>query len=139
MPLMRLFNEDAPFVVGDATEIERPHAKRTEYVGRLKDNRRGYWMLMLGTPCGGRVIPFHAIIYSSKTINSERVSRNTEHIRALEKVWKLIEDVPVVFDPRVQLRRVSRAVAREEAAICDSSQHGQRREVHGQVPASPRN
>lgn len=98
MPLMRLFDEDAPFVVGDVTEIERPHAKRTEYVGRLKDKRRGYWMLMLGTPRGGRVIPFYATVYSSKTINSECVSRNTEHIRALEKVWKLIEDVPLVFD-----------------------------------------
>lgn len=98
MPLTRLFDEEAPFVVGDVTEIERPNAKRTEYVGRLKDNRRGFWMLMLGTPRGGRVIPFHAVVYSSKTINSECVSRNTEHIRALEKVWKLIEDVPVVFD-----------------------------------------
>ncbi len=31
--LWRLFQEDAAFVIGDLTEIERPHAWKTEYVG----------------------------------------------------------------------------------------------------------
>ncbi len=32
-PLFRLFDEDAPFSIGDVTEVERPYAKGTEYVG----------------------------------------------------------------------------------------------------------
>jgi len=31
--LKTLFNEEADFVIGDPTEIERPHANQTEYVG----------------------------------------------------------------------------------------------------------
>ena len=42
--LWRLFQEDAEFVIGDPTEIERPHAWKTEYVGKLKDGKtRGFW------------------------------------------------------------------------------------------------
>jgi len=37
--LWRLFQEDAEFVIGDPTEIERPHAWKTEYVGKLKDGK----------------------------------------------------------------------------------------------------
>lgn len=33
--LMRLFQVDAPFVLGDPTEIPRPQAYETEYVGTL--------------------------------------------------------------------------------------------------------
>ncbi|MFH2102582.1 MAG: hypothetical protein ABIJ39_04410 [Chloroflexota bacterium] len=35
--LLRLFREDAPLVIGDPTEMPRPQAKRTEYVGTLND------------------------------------------------------------------------------------------------------
>ena len=37
--LWRLFQEQAQFVIGDATEIERPQARETEYVGKLKDGK----------------------------------------------------------------------------------------------------
>ena len=35
--LRLLFNEEAEFVIGDPTEIERPHAEKTSYVGTLMD------------------------------------------------------------------------------------------------------
>ena len=31
--LKQMFNEEAEFVIGDPTEIERPHAHKTNYVG----------------------------------------------------------------------------------------------------------
>ena len=34
--LWRLFREEAEFVIGDPTEVERPQARKTEYVGTLK-------------------------------------------------------------------------------------------------------
>src|SRR5512136_437247 len=37
--LWRLFQEDAEFVIGDPTEIKRPQAWKTEYVGTLKDGK----------------------------------------------------------------------------------------------------
>jgi hypothetical protein len=44
--LNTLFNEEADFVIGDPTEIERPHANKTEYVGSLMDGQtKGFWML----------------------------------------------------------------------------------------------
>ena len=67
--LWRLFQEDAEFVIGDPTEIERPHAWKTEYVGKLKDGKtRGFWALILATPYRGRAIPCGMVTYSSKTI-----------------------------------------------------------------------
>jgi hypothetical protein len=51
--------EDAEFVIGAPTEIERPHAWKTEYVGKLKDGKtRGFWSLILATPYRGRAIPY---------------------------------------------------------------------------------
>ena len=35
--LLRLFQEEAPFVIGDPTEMPRPQAKKSEYVGTLND------------------------------------------------------------------------------------------------------
>jgi hypothetical protein len=44
LALWRLFQEDAEFVIGDPTEIERPQAWKTEYVGTLKDGKtKGFW------------------------------------------------------------------------------------------------
>jgi len=41
--LWRLFQEQAEYVIGDPTEIERPQARKTEYVGTLKDGKtRGF-------------------------------------------------------------------------------------------------
>jgi hypothetical protein len=53
--LKTLFNEEAEFVIADPTEIERPHADQTEYVGTLMDGQtKGFWMLNLETPLRGR-------------------------------------------------------------------------------------
>ena len=44
--LWRLFREEAEFVMGDPTEIERPQAWKTDYVGTPKMGRRkgsGRW------------------------------------------------------------------------------------------------
>jgi hypothetical protein len=39
--LWRLFQSDAEFVIGDPTEIPRPEAYKTSYVGKLKNARPG--------------------------------------------------------------------------------------------------
>ncbi len=52
----RLCAENAPFGIGDLTDIERPQARRTAYVGWLPPKakgrrpRRGFWVLLLGVP-----------------------------------------------------------------------------------------
>lgn len=97
--LMRLFQVDAPFVLADPTEIARPQAHNTPYVGRLKDGKtRGFWMLVLATPFRGRALPFHFITYSSKTIAQEETSRNLNHCRAFEGIKKLLGNRPLVLD-----------------------------------------
>ena len=97
--LWRLFQADAAFVIGDVTEIARPQARKTAYVGTLKDGKtRGFWTLLLATPFAGRALPFHFITYSSRTIAQEATSRNQEHSRALAEVKALLGDKPVVLD-----------------------------------------
>jgi hypothetical protein len=97
--LMRLYQEDAPFVIADPTEIKRPHARRTSYVGVLKDGKtRGFWLLMLATPYRGRAIPFSFVTYSSRTIAEEATSRNLEHFEAFLDLKELIGDKPLVLD-----------------------------------------
>jgi DDE family transposase len=97
--LWRLFQADAAFVIGDVTEIARPQARKTAYVGTLKDGKtRGFWTLLLATPFQGRALPFHFITYSSRTIAQEATSRNQEHSRALAEVKALLGEQPVVLD-----------------------------------------
>lgn len=97
--LKLLFNEEADFVIGDPTEIERPHAEKTAYVGTLKDGQtKGFWMLTLATPLRGRAIPFHFVTYSSRTIEDQPSSRNLEHFKAIQGVKQLIGSRPIVFD-----------------------------------------
>jgi hypothetical protein len=82
--LKLLFNEESEYVIGDPTEIERPHAKKTEYVGTLMDGQtKGFWALTLATPVRGRAIPFHFITYSSRTFEDQISSRNLEHFKAI--------------------------------------------------------
>jgi hypothetical protein len=38
--LHRLFNEDEEFIIGDPTEIHRPQAKKTEYVGKVGKDKK---------------------------------------------------------------------------------------------------
>ena len=99
MVLLRLFQTAAPFVIGDPTEMPRPHAWRTSYVGTLKDGKtKGFWLLTLATPFRGRALPFHFVTYSSKTIGDEESSRNLKHLSALAAVKEFIGEKPLVFD-----------------------------------------
>jgi hypothetical protein len=97
--LLRLFQTEAPFVLGDPTEMPRAQAWKTSYVGTLMDGKtKGFWLLTLATPYRGRALPFHFVTYSSKTISEEESSRNLKHLRALAAVKELIGEKPLVFD-----------------------------------------
>jgi len=97
--LWRLFQEDAEFVIGDPTEIERPQAWKTEYVGTLKDGKtKGFWALILGTPYRGRAIPCGVVTYSSKTIAQGLDSRNMNHFRAFASLKDMLGERPLVLD-----------------------------------------
>lgn len=97
--LQRFFQEEAEFVIGDPTEIARPQAKKTEYVGPLSDGQTlGYWLLILATPFRGRAIPFHFISYSARTIGAQITSRNQEHFRAFAAIKPLLGERPLVLD-----------------------------------------
>jgi hypothetical protein len=97
--LLRLFQAEAPFVIGDPTEMPRPNAWHTSYVGTLSDGQtKGFWLLTLATPFRGRALPFHFVTYSSKTIADEESSRNLKHLRGLVAVKELIGEKPLVFD-----------------------------------------
>ena len=97
--LWRLFQEDAEFVIGDPTEIERSQAWKTGYVGTLPDGQtKGFWVLLLATPYRGRAIPCGLITYSSKTIAQELDSRNLNHFRAFEGLKDLLGERPLVLD-----------------------------------------
>jgi hypothetical protein len=97
--LWRQFQEQAEYVIGDPTEIERPQAWKTAYVGTLKDGKtKGFWALVLATPYRGRAIPCGLITYSSKTIATQQDSRNLNHFRALEGLKDLLGERPLVLD-----------------------------------------
>jgi len=97
--LLRLFQEEAEFVIGDPTEMPRYKAPKTAYVGTLSDGETpGYWLLALSTPFRGRAIPFHFITYSSKTIGQQVTSRNQEHFRSFAAVKDLLGEKPLVLD-----------------------------------------
>lgn len=97
--LLRMFREDAPFVIGDPTEMPRPQAKKTEYVGTLSDGEtKGYWLMILATPYHGRAIPCGFVDYSSKTINQDATSRNLHHFAAFSQVKELLGHRPLVLD-----------------------------------------
>jgi hypothetical protein len=97
--LQRLFQTEAEYVIGDPTEIERPQAKKTAYVGTLKDGKTlGFWMLVLATPYRGRAIPCGMVTYSSKTIADHANSRNQNHFRAFEEIKALLGEKPLVLD-----------------------------------------
>jgi hypothetical protein len=97
--LLRLFREEASFVIGDLTEMPRPQAKKTEYIGTLSDGETsGYWLLVLATPYHGRAIPCSFVSYSSKTINQDATSRNQHHFAAFGQVKELLGDKPLALD-----------------------------------------
>lgn len=97
--LLRLYQEEAEFVIGDPTEMKRYKAPKTSYVGTLQDGiTPGYWMLVLSTPFRGRSLPFSFVIYSSRTIAEQSTSRNQEHYRCFNEIQQLLGDRPLVLD-----------------------------------------
>jgi hypothetical protein len=97
--LKRLYQEDAEFIIGDPTEMERCKAPKTSYVGTLSDGKTaGYWLMVLSTPFRGRSLPFSFVVYSSRTIGEQSTSRNQEHFRCFEEVKQLLGDRPLVLD-----------------------------------------
>jgi hypothetical protein len=97
--LWRLFRQEAEFVIGDPTEIARPQAWKTEYVGTLKDGKtKGYWAMVLATPYRGRAIPCGLITYSSKTIAQHADSRNQNHFRVFGGLKDMLGERPLVLD-----------------------------------------
>lgn len=112
--LKTLFNEEADFVIADPTEIERPHADQTEYVGTLMDGEtKGFWMLTLATPLRGRAIPFHFLTYSSRTFEDHPSSRNLEHFKAVQEIQQLIGPRPIVFDREFSYRELLNSLVDE--------------------------
>lgn len=97
--LHRLFQVDAPFVIGDPTEIPRPQARKTSYVGTLKDGEtKGFWLLLLATPFRGRALPCGFITFSSRTLAEQAESRNQNHLRAFAQIKDLLGEKPLVLD-----------------------------------------
>jgi Transposase DDE domain len=97
--LERLFQPAASYVIADPTELPRPGAQKTDYVGTLSDGKtRGFWLLLLATPWRGRAIPCGFVTYSSKTIGQEASSRNLEHWRAFEPLKAQLGERPLVLD-----------------------------------------
>jgi hypothetical protein len=97
--LWRLFREEAEFVIGDPTEMERYKAPKTSYVGTLSDGKKpGYWLMVLSTPFRGRSLPCSFVVYSSRTIGAQCTSRNQEHFRCFEEIKRLLGDRPLVLD-----------------------------------------
>jgi len=97
--LLRFYQAEASFVIGDPTEMKRFRAPKTSYVGTLSDGMTaGYWLLVLSMPYRGRAIPFSFVLYSSRTIAEQVTSRNQEHFRCFEGVKGLLGDRPLVLD-----------------------------------------
>lgn len=113
--LLRLFQEEAPFLIGDPTEMPRPEAQKTDYVGTLSDGQTsGYWLLILATPYQGRAIPCHFVSYSSSIIGSEVTSRNRYHYQAFAEMKELLGEKPLVLDREFSYLELMQALVREE-------------------------
>ena len=83
--LKHLYQEDAEFIIGDPTEMERYKAPKTSYVDTLSDGKTaGYWLMVLSTPFRGRSLPCAFVVYSSRTIGGQVTSRNQEYFRCTE-------------------------------------------------------
>lgn len=94
-----LYREEAEYLLADLTEMPRPQAKKTDYVGTLSDGEtRGYDLLLLSYPYRGRALPFSFVSYSSATIAEEAASRNQERARAWAQVAEWLEGSPLLLD-----------------------------------------
>ncbi len=104
----RLCAEGAPFVIGDLTDIERPQARKTAYVGRLppkeKSRRQDFWVLLLRVPLRGRMMPCEWWTFSSRTLEQEASSQSREVQQAMERLLGLLQVRPLVLDRGVHNR-----------------------------------
>jgi Transposase DDE domain len=97
--LQRLFQVKAPFVIGDPTEIPRPQARKTEYVGTLNDGEtKDFWLMLLATPYRGRALPCSFLTFSIRTLKDEVESCNQMHLRAFAQIKDLVGQKPLVLD-----------------------------------------
>ena len=109
--LLCLYQEEAPFLIGDPTEMPRPAAKKTKYVGTLSNGQTsGYWLLILATPYQGRAIPCHFVSYSSAIIGAEVTSRNRYYYQAFAEVKELLGEKPLVLDREFSYLEVMQAL-----------------------------
>ena len=77
----------------------RCRARKTKYVGTLKDGKtRGFWLLLLATPYRGWALPCGFVTYSSQTIVQLARSRNQYHWEAFDQLKALLGDKPLVLD-----------------------------------------
>ncbi len=84
--VMRFYQEDAEFVIGDPTEMER-YGPKNPLCGHIEDGKTaGYWLMVLSTAFRGRSLPCWFVVYSSRTIGEQSTSRNQEHYRCFEGV-----------------------------------------------------
>ena len=113
--LLRLYQEEAAFMIGDPTEMPRPGAKKTGYVGKLSDGQTsGYGLLVLATPYQGRAIPCHFVSYSSAILGPEITSRNRYHFQAFAEVKELLGNKPLVLDREFSYLELLQALIVEE-------------------------
>jgi hypothetical protein len=97
--LLRLYQEEAEYVIGDPTEKERYQAPHTPYVGTLSDGKTaGYWLMVLSAPFRGRSLPCSFVVYSSRTIGEQVTSRNQERFRCFAEIKELLGERPLVLD-----------------------------------------
>lgn len=113
--LLRFYQSEAEFVIGDPTEMKRYKAPKTSYVGKLSDGEtQGYWLFVLSTPFRGRAIPFWFVTYSSRTIRDQATSRNQEHFRCFETIKRLLGERPLVLDREFSYEELLEVLAVEQ-------------------------
>ena len=79
--------------------MERPWSHKTPWVGRVRSGkRRGYWVLVLGFPWQGRVLPCFILRFSSQTLQQQGRSRNMEHMQAVDRLRQVLGDKPLMLD-----------------------------------------
>jgi len=90
--LLRLYQEEAEFVIGDPTEMERYKAPKTSYVGTLSDGKTpGYWLMVLSTPFRGRSLPcsFASTPHEPSGSSVHRVTRSIFVVsRSSKRYWE---------------------------------------------------
>jgi hypothetical protein len=104
-----------PYVLLDITEVERPEAYHTSYVGTLKDGKtKGFWLMVLGSPYQGRILPFAFRVFSSRTLGQDVSSRNLEHQHLLSEMREWIQDRVLVADREFSYEELLRLLVEEQ-------------------------